>query len=273
MRELKLKVVEMPTDPRLGLDPDGLEPVLERHNVAACLLIPNFHNPLGSLMPTERKARVMEILSAYRVPVIEDDVYGELYFGTHRPDLLRSHDRQGLVISCGSLSKVMVPGFRVGWALAEPTRARDLARLKAGFSIASPSLEQAVLVEFLKAGALDRFLRSLRTKVRHQVYQHVWAIRRHFPPVCRLAEPQGGNLLWVELPPQVDSMRVHTEAQAQGISLVPGPAFTSGQGFGNYLRMSCPRPLDDRLDNALKRLGGIIARLAGGAAEAFPATV
>ena len=146
-------------------------------------------------------------------------------------------------------------------AAPTPSPRRPRVRLTefSGVWAYTPSLEQAVLVEFLKAGTLDRFMRSLRTKVRRQVCQHVWAIRRHFPPGCRLAEPQGGNLLWVELPPQVEAMRVHTEALAQGISLVPGPAFTSGQGFGNSLRMSCTRPLDDRLDNALERLGRIIS--------------
>lgn len=236
IRELGLRAVPVPTDPCLGLDPEALARVLDEHRPHALLAIPNFQNPLGALMPEERKREIVDLTNRREIPVIEDDVYGDLHFGARRPGLLKSFDRRELVISCSSASKVLAPGFRIGWCVPGERFGAAIRRLKATVSIASPTLPQRVLCRFMSGGAFSRFLRSLRVKLQRQVAATALAVQRHFPESTRLALPQGGNLLWLELPSGVDGVEVYRRALEAGVSIVPGRAFSLGGGYNHYIR-------------------------------------
>ena len=111
IEELGLKVLEIPMHPRDGMNLDALETALKKRRVAACLATPNFNNPLGSLMPDESKQRLAALLARRGIPLIEDDINGELYHGTQRPRVAQSYDRDGLVLLCGSFSKTIAPGY------------------------------------------------------------------------------------------------------------------------------------------------------------------
>jgi DNA-binding transcriptional MocR family regulator len=109
MESLGLKVVEIPTDPTSGIDLDVLEGSIRKFNIRACLFVCNFNNPMGSCLSDEKKKRLVELLTRHSVPLIEDDIYGELYFGKSRPRTCKSFDKKGIVIQCGSFSKSLMP--------------------------------------------------------------------------------------------------------------------------------------------------------------------
>jgi DNA-binding transcriptional MocR family regulator len=258
LKELGLHVLEVPSDPLHGVDPETLAEALKRAEVKACLLMPNFQNPSGALVPDEQKKALVTLLCERKIPIIEDDIYGELHFGPKRPTLLKAWDKEGLVISCSSFSKILAPGFRIGWAVVGERFADKIRRLKAGVSLASPTLQQYVLAKFLRGGAFDRYLRSLRTAVNKQVLQTALAIQKHFPHGTRLVAPEGGNLLWVELPKWAEGLDLYKQGLENNISIVPGPAFSTTQRYRNYIRISCTAPFSERIDQAIETLGELI---------------
>jgi DNA-binding transcriptional MocR family regulator len=258
LRELGLLVVELPTDPRRGVVLDGLFQVIAENDVKACLLMPNFQNPTGALMPEEGRKEMVSLLNEKKIPIIEDDIYAELYFGKSRPGLLRRWDRRGLVITCSSFSKILSPGFRVGWICAGDRFSAKIRRLKAGLSISSPSLQQHVLTRFLAEGSMDRYLRLLRASLYKQVLKTAMVVRDLFPGECRFSVPEGGIMLWIELPPWADGIRLYEQALEAGISIVPGAAFSTTVRYRNYIRISCTSPFSERIEKAIEKLGEII---------------
>ncbi len=264
LREMGLYGVAVPTDPREGMDPAALARILDRYRVGAVLTIPNFHNPLGALMPEERKKELVRLTNEREVVLIEDDIYGEMYFGEPRPSLLKSHDRRDLVITCSSVSKALAPGFRVGWCLPGERLAGPVGRLKAAVSMACPTLQQKAVARFISGGAFDRYLRSLKAKVKGQLAETALAVQRLFPEEVRFTVPQGGNMLWTELPPEVDGTELYRRALAAGVSIVPGAAFTLDGGYRNYIRLSATGPFDRRVERGVEILGRLIREMREG---------
>ncbi|MCK6401036.1 MAG: PLP-dependent aminotransferase family protein [Sphaerotilus natans subsp. sulfidivorans] len=253
-----LRAVELPTDPRDGIDPDALARVLERHRVAACWLMPNFQNPLGSLMPEERKRALVALLARHGVPLIEDDVYGELHHGSRRPLPAKAFDAAGEVLHCTSFSKCLAPGYRVGW-VAAGRHAPGLRRLKTLTSLATAVPSQLAIAEYLAQGGFDRHLRGLRRQLAAQQARMHALVEAHFPVGTRLARPQGGYFLWVELPEGGDSLALQARAAALGISLAPGALFSASGGdrrLRRGLRLNFGHaPGDARIEPALAALG------------------
>jgi DNA-binding transcriptional MocR family regulator len=258
LKEMGLLVVETPTDPQLGVDIEALEKVIRHHPVKVCLFMPNFHNPLGALMPPEHKEKLVRLLNRHDLPVIEDDIYGEMYFQGQRPPLLKSFDRKDLVITCSSFSKVLAPGFRVGWVIPGRRFKEKIQALKGGFSISASTLEQHVLAGFLAGGAYDRYLRTMRNSVKNQVLRIGLAVQKYFPPGLRMAMPQGGPMLWIELPEPADGLDLYYRALDHNIAIVPGLAFSGSVGFRRHIRLGCGTPFSERLDQALRTLGDLV---------------
>ncbi|HEX2747908.1 MAG TPA: PLP-dependent aminotransferase family protein [Verrucomicrobiales bacterium] len=260
IEELGLKALEIPMHPRDGMDLNALERALQSRRLAACLAVPNFNNPLGSLMPDENKRRLLEILSRRDVPLIEDDIYGDLHFGPHRPRVVQSWDTKGLVMLCGSFSKTLAPGYRVGWVAPGRYYAKVKA-LKLTSSLATPTLPQLAVAEFLNHGGYDHYLRSVRQVYEKQVEQMSHAIAAAFPAGTKLTRPSGGFILWVELPSRVDALEVHERALEAKISVAPGPMFSARQSFRNFIRINCGHPWSKRMETAVGVLGNILRRM------------
>jgi DNA-binding transcriptional MocR family regulator len=258
MEALGLKALEIPSHPRDGVQLDALEAALGRTKIAAVLLVPNFSNPLGSLMPDEAKEKLVGLLARHEVPLIEDDVYGDLHHGAHRPRVVQSFDRKGLVLLCGSFSKTLAAGYRVGW-VAPGRYLERVELLKFAQSVATPTVLPLAIAELLRTGGYDRHLRSLRRHLAAQVLQVGSAIKRHFPEGTRVSRPQGGCLLWVELPGKADALQLFARARRERIGLVPGPLFSAQGRYANCLRLSCGFKLDARSEAALARLGQLAA--------------
>jgi DNA-binding transcriptional MocR family regulator len=254
LERLHLQAVEVATDPRDGVDVEALAELLARQPVAACWFMPSFQNPLGALMPPERKQALVELLARHRVPLIEDDVYGELHAGARRPPPAKAFDREGGVLHCASFSKCLAPGYRVGWAAAGRF-APAVARLKMMSSLATAVPPQLAVADYLAQGGYDRHLRRLREALATQQQHALRLVERHFPPGTRVTRPLGGYFLWLELPPQVDALALHHRAMAESISTAPGVLFSADRRFTHHLRLNVGHPDDPRVDGALRRLG------------------
>ena len=256
---LGLKVIEIPSHPREGVSLAALEEALRHHPIKACLFMLNFANPTGSLVSDERKQALLDLLRRHDVPLIEDDVYAELYFGPQSPACSKASDRTGLVMHVSSFSKCLAPGYRVGWVAAGRYAAR-LQRQKLSFSLATTIPVQIALADYLKQGGYENHLRHLRQALARQEAELVQAVERHFPAGTRLARPQGGYFLWLELPRQVDTLLLHQQALGKGISTAPGPIFSAKREFGHHLRLNFGHADSERQRAAMATLGELIAR-------------
>jgi DNA-binding transcriptional MocR family regulator len=262
IESLGLKVIEVPAQPRSGIDLDVLGHILQSHRVKACLVTPNFNNPLGSLMPDAAKRNLVDMLARREVPLIEDDIYGDLHFDDARPWPVKAFDQSGLVMLCSSFSKSLAPGYRVGWTV--PGRFRDeVERLKFAQTIATPTLPQMAIADFVESGGYDHHLRQLRRRLGAQVRRVSEAIAEHFPPGTRVSRPAGGFVLWVEMPPGTSALDLHARALARDISIAPGPLFSAKPRFANFIRINCGHPWSDVIDHSIRTLG----RLAGEVGE------
>ncbi len=255
---LGMKALEIPTDPATGISLEALELALEKWPVRACVLTANFSNPLGCVMPVDKKRALVALLARLDIPLIEDDIYGELGFAGDRPPALRAFDETGGVIYCASFSKSLSPGLRLGWMA--PGRWREqIEYLKYVTSLAAPTLSQLAVADFLQHGGYDRHLRQVRGAYARQVAIMTRAVGKYFPEGARVTQPRGGFVLWVELPEKVDALSLCQQALEQRISIAPGPVFSASGKYRNFIRLNCAQPWNDALDRALMIVGRMAA--------------
>jgi DNA-binding transcriptional MocR family regulator len=261
IERLGMKALEIPTHPRKGVSLEALTLALERWPIKACLFVPTFSNPLGSCMPEEAKKRLAKLLAEHEIPLIEDDIYGDLGYEATRPKAVKAYDRKGLVLLCSSFSKTLAPGYRVGWVV--PGRyLSEIEHLKYTSTIATATLPQLAIAEFLERGGYDHYLRKARALYAAQVERMTHAIVRLFPAGTKVTQPVGGFVLWVELPKTVDALELHRRALAKKISVAPGPLFSAKQKYRHFIRLSCALPWNDRLEQALATLGRLVEDMA-----------
>jgi DNA-binding transcriptional MocR family regulator len=261
LERLQLRAVEVATHPRDGMQVDALRAVLQQHPVKACWVMPNFQNPTGALMPADEKKALVELATQHRLPLIEDDVYGELYFGVRRPPPAKSFDREGWVMHCSSFSKTLAPGYRIGWVSAGRFAAQvERLKLTSTLSVAVPS--QAAVLHFLQHGAFDKHLRQLRSTLLLQQEKCLRLATRYLPAGTRITQPEGGYFLWAELPSDIDALQLHRLALSQNISLAPGHLFSADHRFAHSVRLNYGHPVPAQLEPALKTIGRLAARLA-----------
>lgn len=257
---LHLKVLEIPNLPGQGIDVARLDQLLQQNSVRAAVLVPNFNNPLGSLTSDADKQALVGSCSRHGVVIVEDDIYGELAWSGQRPSPLRRWDTHGIVISCGSFSKMLAPGLRVGW-LAGNVWTDALVRAKFFSTMGSTSLTQLAVSDYLQRHDLERHLRRLRRTLADNGQRLFEAIARWWPTGTRVSEPQGGLSLWVQLPARGDSRVLFEAALSKGIRIAPGVLFSSRSDYVDYVRLSCGLAWNERLDLAMKELGKLVARL------------
>lgn len=254
MESLGLKVVEIPVNPGTGVDLDYLEDAIRRFDIKACLFVPNFNNPMGSCMADESKKHLVEMLAKKEIPLIEDDIYGEMYFGKVRPRTCKSFDKKGLVLHCSSFSKSLAPGYRIGWTI--PGRFKEqVVRLKRMHNVSTNTLTQAALAHFLSNGRYELHLRHLRKALHTQSLRYAQAILEYFPDDTRMTRPLGGFTLWIELNKKVNAYKLYKRALKNNIGISPGQIFSSQARFENCLRISCGEPWSEKIEDAIRTLG------------------
>jgi DNA-binding transcriptional MocR family regulator len=256
----KMKAVEISSDPQEGMNLNALASALKKHSIKACMVISNFSNPLGSCMPDEKKKKLVDMLARNEIPLIEDDIYGDIYFGPERPGVCKAYDKKGLVLLCSSFSKVLSPGLRVGWTA--PGRFRDeVRRLKFVNTMTTCAISQLAIAEILRNGGYDHQLRKNRKAYYQQVQNVTQGVAKYFPAGTRVTRPSGGFVLWVELPKKIDSLELYRRAALERISIVPGIIFSAKGRYQNFIRLNCAHSWSDKLEQALFVLGRLVCEL------------
>ncbi len=261
IERLGMRAIEVPTHPADGIDIDVLAQIVATQRIAACMVMPNFQNPLGFQMPDAKKERLVALLAAHEIPVIENDVYHELYFGETRPSTLKNFDKKGLVLHCASFSKSLTASYRIGWAMPGRYRAQ-VEKLKFLNTLTTPSVPQVAVADYLRQDGFDRHLRQVRRAYRQQSRIMSAMVLRFFPTGTRVSTPQGGYVLWVELPERVDSMRLYQAALAHGITVGPGMMFSTKNDFRHFIRLNYSYPWTSQTEGALRTLGELVGRMA-----------
>ena len=257
MNSLGLRAVELPPHPREGIALSALETALTQQRLSALLLVANFSNPIGSCMSDRKKKAIVELLNRYDVPLIEDDVYGDLYFEGDRPKALKAFDTENRVMYCSSISKTLSPGLRVGWCI--PGRYQtQVEHLKVVVSHMSAPAPQLAVAAFFANGGYQRHLRTLRRIYHKQINQMIQAIADSFPAETRVTRPNGGHVLWVEIPGEFDALALFEAAIDHSISIAPGPMFSPSKRFQNCFRLNAGLPWSPEIETALQTLGHLV---------------
>ncbi|MFC5519569.1 PLP-dependent aminotransferase family protein [Polaromonas jejuensis] len=257
LERLKMKALEIPVHPQDGLDLAALDQALKRHPVKACWFMTSFQNPMGASLSLAKKKALVALLASHDIPLIEDDVYGELYFGNRSPLPAKAFDRKGLVMHCSSFSKTLAPGYRVGW-VAPGRFGQQIARLKLMTTLSASLPAQLAVADYLQHGGYDKHLRRLRHAMESQLSSLLAAIARHFPQGVRVSRPAGGYFVWVEFAQGFDALALHHAALEQGISVAPGPIFSARRNFGHCLRLNYGHPWSARFEAAMQTLGALV---------------
>lgn len=260
LQSLGLRALEIPTHPRNGISLEALELALAEHPVKAVLVMPNVSNPIGASMSDAAKKRLVELLAAKNVPLIEDHIYAELHFDSSAPRPAKAFDRGGNVMLCSSFSKTLAPGLKVGWI--EPGRWRDSVRmLKFMSSGGQNELIELAVAELLESGGYERSLRQLRRRFESQVDGARGVIAESFPRGTRVTRPSGAYIVWVEFPKQVDSVQLFERLLERGITIAPGPMFSASQRYRNCMRLSVGQAWGDKHERALREVGRLAQEL------------
>jgi DNA-binding transcriptional MocR family regulator len=263
LEALRLRVLELPTDPREGLSASAAARAFARGRIRACVVTPLLQNPLGACMPHAAKAALIDAAVRHGVTLIEDDTFRDFAPDPTRAPALQALAPPGAVIRFGSFSKTLAPGFRAGWVIAGP-RQEELARLKQGLSAGTAMPPQLALAEYLRGSRYDRHLGRLRAVLLENRVRLAAEVLRWFPEGTRVAQPTGGFLLWVELPAPAAALPLAADALVQGIAVMPGPLFSTTAAYDRYVRLSAGAPWSTRTVRAVRQLGEIARRLARG---------
>ena len=261
LRAQGLQALELPTDARSGIVVEALDQALQGQRIAAVVLSSCFNNPLGCTMPEAAKRAVLALLAKHHVPLIEDDVYGDIHAGAERPRPFSAFDRGAEVIHCGSFSKTLAPGYRIGWVATRRHLPRILEGKFAG-TLCGPVLPQLALAEFLASGGYDHHLRRLRAAFSDTLRRMALAVAASFPAGTRVSQPAGGFVLWLELPKAVDTGLLFTQALDKRICFAPGMVFSASGRHAHCLRLSGGHGWDARIEKGLRTLGALAAALA-----------
>ncbi len=254
LETLGLQIMELPSSPVSGINVDAMADIFERWPISALMISPCYATPTGSSITEADKQRILALCLHHQTPIIEDDIYGELYFGLERPRTLHSYDKTGSVLLCSSFSKCLSHDLRIGW-IAPGRYLEKIKRLKIATSLATSSTLQNGIADFMEQGFFERHLRQKRIILSRQNQQLQELILTLIPTAKSWTQPNGGLSLWVELPAHVDTIKLYRAMQSQGITLTPGALFTAQQSYNNFLRMSFAHEWTSARIAAIKRIG------------------
>ena len=254
---LGMLAIEIETCPINGISLEALETALNKYDIKACLFATAVNNPLGSVTTDRHRKQLVELLENRDIPLIEDDVYGDLVFDGYRPRPAQFFSSKNLVLTCSSFSKTVAPGYRIGWLLSGRYR-EDTARFKRALSCTSGLLQQMTLSEFIAAGDYDRHIKTLRQVLKRNCERMQALIAQYFPESTRVSQPRGGSVLWLDMP-GINSVRLFEQALEMDISTCPGNIFSSSGRYQNFTRLSFGIPWDEGVETALRHLGELVA--------------
>lgn len=262
LKGLGMKALEIPTDPITGISLEALELALEQWPIKAIQLTPNCNNPLGYIMPEQRKRALLTLAQRFDVAIIEDDVYGDLAFSYPRPRTIKSFDEDGRVLLCSSFSKTLAPGLRVGWVAPGRylERVLHMKYIGTGSTATQPQL---AIADFIKAGHYEPHMRRMRSQYQRSRDLMIDWVTRYFPEGTRCSRPQGGFMLWVELPDGFDTQKLNRQLLEQGVQIAVGSIFSASGKYRNCLRMNFAAKPTQENEQAVQKVGAAASRLLG----------
>ncbi|WP_338492314.1 PLP-dependent aminotransferase family protein [Erwinia aphidicola] len=259
LRGFGIRAIEIPTDSVSGISLEALELAFEQWPIKAVVVVPNCNNPLGFVMPTARKQALLSLAQRFDIAIIEDDVYGELAFDYPRPMTIKSLDTDGRVLLCSSFSKTLAPGLRVGWVV--PGRYFDRVLHMKYISTGSTATQtQMAVAAFIRQGHYQPHLRRMRSFYQRNLETFTRRVRHHFPCGICVTRPQGGFLIWVELPEPFDAWQLNQDLRASGVQVAIGSLFSASGKYRNCLRLSYAQAFSEQIEKALEILGAAVER-------------
>ncbi|WP_311968454.1 PLP-dependent aminotransferase family protein [Pseudomonas baltica] len=260
LKGLGMKALEIPTDPITGISLEALELALEQWPIKAIQLTPNCNNPFGYVMPEARKRALLTLAQRFDVAIIEDDVYGDLAFSYPRPRTIKSFDEDGRVLLCSSFSKSLAPGLRIGWVAPGRylERVLHMKYIGTGSTATQPQL---AIADFIAGGHYEPHLRRMRSQYQRNRDIMIDWVMQAFPAGTRVSRPQGGFMLWIELPEHFDTLKLNRELLEQNVQIAVGCIFSASGKYRNCLRMNFASRPDARIETAVKTVGAEAARL------------
>lgn len=261
-QSLGLKIIEIPTHPQSGMDIQALNKATQKHKITACVVISNFNNPLGYAMSSEHKQKLVQLITKKNIPLIEDDIYGDIHFGTQRPDTCKSYDTKDMVLYCSSFSKTLTPGYRVGWVVPGKYK-EQILKIKSLHVISNTSITHQAVADFLMTHKYEKHLRTYRNTLHNNCMKFQKVIQDQFPDDVKISQPRGGLFLWIELNKKIDSLDIYNRAMQHNIAIAPGQLFTMHQQFGNCIRLNFAQQWDNKIEKSLQVLGDIVGERYG----------
>ncbi|MDR3716173.1 MAG: PLP-dependent aminotransferase family protein [Puia sp.] len=255
---LDLKVATIPSHPETGIEVGDLQEAFGKLTIKACILVSNFNNPDGACLSTEKKKQLAKFAAKHRVPIIEDDLYGELFFTGSRPDTIKAYDAEGWVLSCNSFTKTLVPGFRIGWC-APGRFAYEVERIKSMHNGSTSNFSQRVVESLLSSGIYDRHLRKFRFELQKNLVRTTTLIEQYFPEGTKISRPSGGLVIWIELPAGIHTVELQNRVYDQDINYAPGEIFSAKGDYPNYLRICFCNLWGPKIEKALINLGRLFS--------------
>jgi DNA-binding transcriptional MocR family regulator len=256
LEALHMKALEVPHVPGRGVDLDMVRAGLRQHRIKALLVNATCHNPMGDCATDGAKAELVRFAAEHDIAIIEMDTFGDLLFSGERPRALKAFDRTGIVLQCASLAHYVAPGFNLGWTNAGRWNA-EVARLKTVTNVSAARLPQLAMAEFLESGGLEKHLKRLRVELWRSVEASRRAVLEHFPAGTRVSRPEGGFVLWIELPDRFDGEHLQRGAAALGIRILAGSVFSANKQFRNCIRISCGHPFET-IEPAIRAIAGLM---------------
>lgn len=258
LERLRVNVVEIESDPTLGISLPMLRQALEQHRrLRAVVLCATNSNPTGATLPLEHRTALVSMCRQAGVSVVEDDTFGHLTFQGTRPQAMKALDPDN-VVYLGSLSKILSPGYRIGWVCGGRHH-QEVLRHHLMSVLAVPTACQAAAASFLGGGGFARHLRRLRDRLEENASLFRLAIARAFPPQTRVTHPNGGFFLWVEMPVGNDACRIAQAAVHHGFTVASGRMFSSRGHFARFMRLNTAVPWNDGVEQALATLGALVS--------------
>jgi DNA-binding transcriptional MocR family regulator len=253
----QMRAVEIPHVLHEGVALDLLAAAVKKNPVKAILLTATCHNAFGDCASEESKAALVSFATRNEVAIIEGDPFGDLVFARSRPRPLKAFDEDGIVIQCSSLAHTVAPGFNLGWVSAGRWQA-EVVRLKTFTNVAGARLPQLALAEFLESGAFDKHIKKLRLALWQSVEASRQEILRTFPEGTRVSRPEGGFVLWVQLPEDYDGLELQQRAASAGVHILPGTVFSVTKEYASCVRIACGHPFAV-IKPALRTLASLLA--------------
>jgi 2-aminoadipate transaminase len=256
------EVIGVPTDSD-GIRVDLLESILARRSPRFIYTLPTFQNPTGAVMSQERRRRLLLLARRYQIPILEDDPYGEVYFGGQEPQPLKALDTRGHVIYLSTCSKILAPGVRVAWLAAPEPIITRLTLHKQIFDLNTNALGQWIVSEILRRNLLDNHLAQVREQYHRKRDLMLQAIERYWPTGVRVNHPEGGFHLWCRLPGEMRARTLLREAAQDRVAFVIGEPFHSDGGGQHHMRLSFASPDEAHIEEGIRRIGEAMRRIQG----------